>query len=126
MSEIISKYVTCPKCEQKSMTDFVCSMNTVSEPKFRDKIFDESFFKWKCAKCGFTSPLMHPLLYSDLKNRFMVYYIPNVDRSQIVDEKLEKEFADLSDIKKTRKILKIQIMREKSKTNRMQNVVMMI
>ena len=33
---------------------------------------------------------------------------------------------NLSDIKKTRKILKIQIMREKSKTNRMQNVVMMI
>lgn len=100
MSEIINKYVTCPKCQQKSAVDLMCSMNTESDPDVKEKIFDESFFRWKCKKCGFQTKLLHPLLYSDPKHRFMVYYIPNVERSHIVDEKLEKEFAELSDIRK--------------------------
>lgn len=100
MSELISKYVVCPKCRQSSSVDILCSMNTITDSRIRDKIFDESFFRFKCVKCGFTTKLLHPLLYNDLKNKFMIYYIPNVERSRIVDEKLEKEFGDLSDIKK--------------------------
>ena len=112
MSEVISKYVNCPKCEQRSMTDFICSVNTESHPDVREKIFNESFFRWKCVKCGFTTKLLHPLLYSDIKRKFMVYYIPNVDRSQIVDEELEKEFSDLTGIRK-RMVPTINAMKEK-------------
>lgn len=100
MSETINKYVVCPRCEQRSSMDIMCSMNTVTGSKYREKIFDESFFRWKCGKCGFTTRLLHPLLYNDLRNKFMIYFIPNVERSRIVDEKLEKEFGELSDIKK--------------------------
>ena len=89
MSEIISKYVNCPKCEQRSMIDFVCSVNTEEQPKTREAIFNESFFRWKCVKCGFS-----------------------VERSQIVDEKLEQEFEELNDIKK-RVVPSINAMKEK-------------
>ena len=112
MSEVISKYVNCPKCEQRSMTEFVCSVNTESDPIIRKKIFDESFFRWKCVKCGFTTKMLHPLLYSDIKRKFMIYYIPNVERSKIVDEKLEQEFSDLADIKR-RVVPNINAMKEK-------------
>ncbi len=100
MSELISKYIACPKCQQQSTVELLCSINTESEPDARELVFDEGFFKWKCKKCGFQSKLMHPLLYNDIKNKFMVYYIPKVERSRILDEKLEKEFAELSYIKK--------------------------
>lgn len=112
MSEVISKYVGCPKCEQKSMTEFVCSVNTENEPTIREKLFDESFFRWKCVKCGYTTKMLHPLLYSDIPHQFMVYYIPNVERSRIVDERLELEYADLSDIRK-RVVPSINAMKEK-------------
>ena len=112
MSEIINKYVTCPKCRQQSTSELMCSVNTESEPEIRESVFDESFFRWKCVKCGFQTKLLHPLLYNDIKNKFMVYYIPNVKRSQIVDEKLEKEFSDLSHIKK-RVVPSINSMKEK-------------
>ena len=112
MSEIISKYVNCPKCEQRSMIDFVCSVNTEEQPKTREAIFNESFFRWKCVKCGFSTKLLHPLHYSDIRRKFMVYYIPNVERSQIVDEKLEQEFEELNDIKK-RVVPSINAMKEK-------------
>lgn len=112
MSEIISKYVTCQKCHQQSTVDLMCSANSESEPGIRDRILDESFFRWKCPKCGFTTKLLHPLLYSDIKNKFMVYYIPKVERSQIADEKLEKEYAELSNIKK-RIVPEVNTMKEK-------------
>lgn len=30
----------------------------------------------------------------------MIYYIPNVDRRQLVDDRLEAEFPELTDVKK--------------------------
>lgn len=100
MSEVISKYVTCPKCAQQSTVELVCSVNTEEEQNIREQILNESFFRWKCKKCGFQTKLLHPLLYNDIKNKFMVYYIPKVERSRIADEKLEKEFSSLADIRK--------------------------
>lgn len=100
MSEVISKYVTCPKCAQQSTVELICSVNTEEEPQVRQQLLADEFFRWKCRKCGFQTKLLHPLLYNDLQNKFMVYYIPKVERSRIADEKLEKEFSELSDIKK--------------------------
>ena len=100
VSELISKYVVCPKCEQQSTAELICSINTVNDENAREKVLDEAFFRWKCKKCGFQTKLLHPLLYNDVENRFMIYYIPKVERKRIVDEKLEKEFSSLSDIRK--------------------------
>ena len=47
-----------------------------------------------------------------IKRKFMIYYIPNVERSKIVDEKLEQEFSDLADIKR-RVVPNINAMKEK-------------
>ena len=100
MAEIISKYVVCPKCKQQSATNLLLSGNTAEDTDLRAKIFDESLFRWKCKKCGFSSRYQHPLLYNDIEHKFMIYYIPNVERQKVADQKLETEFAELSDIRK--------------------------
>lgn len=112
MSEKIQKYVPCPKCMQQSSVELTCSVNTENDPDIRKVIMDETFFRWKCKKCGFQKNLLHPLLYNDVKNQFMVYYIPKVERRQISDEKLEQEFADLPYIKR-RVVPDINSMKEK-------------
>ncbi len=112
MSEKILRYVPCPKCSQQSECEIICSINPINEPKARQLIFDESIFRWKCPKCGFRTKMMHPLLYNDIENKFMVYYIPKVERRQLADEKTEKEFSELSYIKK-RVVPDINSMREK-------------
>ncbi len=112
MSEVVEKLVTCPKCAQKTSTRLECSANTENNKTIRTEIFDESFFRWKCKKCGFQTKLLHPLLYNDIANEFMVYLIPKVDRQQLIDQNLEEEFAELSHIQK-RIVPDVNTMKEK-------------
>ena len=100
MSEKIIKTVTCPKCSEKSDVKLICSANGKSVPNIKRTVLNDSFFKWKCPKCNFEKPLLHPFLYNDTENDFMVYYIPQTKKRFLADEKIEKEYADLSDIKK--------------------------
>ena len=87
MSETVTKSVICPKCRQQSATNILISANTVMEPDIRKAVLDESIFRWKCNKCGFST-------------RFMIYFIPQVERQKVVDQKLEAQYADLKDIRK--------------------------
>ncbi len=112
MAEKAEKIVTCPKCGERSTVNIIVSVNTKSDPWVRKKIMDESFFLWKCKKCGRNTKMLHPLLYSDIERQFMVYYIPKVSRSQIFDDNLESEFSDLSDVRK-RVVGSINAMKEK-------------
>ena len=112
MSELIRKNAVCPKCGQQSEVGVLCSINTESEKNALKKVLDDEFFKWECDKCGYQTMLLHPLLYNDIKKKFMVYYIPNVERSRISDEKLEKEFEELSDVRK-RLVPDINALKEK-------------
>ena len=100
MSEKILKTIICPKCSEKSETEIICSLNGKDVPDMKKSVLSDRFFKWKCPRCKFETQLLHPLLYNDMENGFMVYYIPNTKRDILVDEKIESEFSDLSDIKK--------------------------
>ena len=99
MSEKIMKTVICPKCSEKSDAEIICSVNEKDMPDMKKSVLSDRFFKWKCPRCSFETQLFHPLLYNDIENGFMIYYIPQTKRRILADEKIEKEFADL-DIKK--------------------------
>lgn len=100
MSETVNKSVVCPKCRQQTATNILISANTIEETDIRKSVFDESIFRWKCPKCGFTTRFQHPFLYNDIENKFMIYFIPQVERQKVVDQKLESQYSDLQDIKK--------------------------
>lgn len=100
MSEIVTKSVICPKCRQQSATNIIISANTVEEADLKKAVFDESIFRWKCKKCGFSTRFQHPFLYNDIEHKFMIYFIPQVERQKVVDQKLESQYSDLQDIRK--------------------------
>jgi len=100
MSEKILKTVECPKCSEKSDAEIICSVNEKYMPDMKKSVLSDRFFRWKCPRCSFETQLLHPLLYNDIENGFMVYYIPMTKRRVLADEKIEGEFSDLSDVKK--------------------------
>ncbi len=100
MSETVTKSVICPKCRQQSATNILISANTVEEPDIRSAVLNEEIFRWKCKKCGFSTRFQHPFLYNDIERKFMVYFIPQVGRQKVVDQKLEAQYSDLKDIRK--------------------------
>lgn len=100
MSGKVTKNIACPKCNETTQTEIYTSINAFNDPELREKALDESLFKWRCESCGHEARLTYPVLYNDMKNRFMVYLIPRIERFQLADRELEEEFDNLKNINK--------------------------
>lgn len=99
-SNIIKKRIVCPKCDEATETELYTSINVTNHRDLRTLAMNESLFKWTCKGCGHEAKLTYPVLYNDMKNRFMVYLIPKIDHFQLADKALEEQFKNLKHINK--------------------------
>ncbi|MCH5304163.1 MAG: CpXC domain-containing protein [Ruminococcus sp.] len=97
---IIKKRIVCPKCNETTEARLHTSINVTNQKDLREKTMNESLFKWKCSSCGYIARLTYPVLYNDMKNRFMIYLIPRIDHFQLADKELEENFKNLKHINK--------------------------
>ena len=100
MSNVISKEVSCPKCSHTSSAHLYISINATNDPGFRDDLLSGKLLDYTCPNCGFHGRYTYPLLYNDMKRRFMVYLIPEIDRFQLEDRTLENDYRNLKGIRK--------------------------
>ena len=96
----VVKAVVCPMCGELSKAIAYTSVNVTVNPELREQVLDGSLFAWKCPSCGYSARLTYPVLYNDMKNRFMVYLIPKIDRFQLCDKELEEQYNNLRNISK--------------------------
>lgn len=99
-SNIIKKRVVCPNCDSSTEATLYTSINVTNNKELRKQALDESLFKWKCKSCGHEARLTYPMLYNDMKKRFMIYLIPKIEHFQLADKALEEEFKTLKHINK--------------------------
>lgn len=100
MSNLESKVVVCSYCGELNKTEIYTSINPMQQPDIRNKVLSGDIFSFRCKKCGFVARLNYPLLYNDMKNRFMVYLIPKIERFQLCDKSLEQKYSNLTNINK--------------------------
>lgn len=100
MANTTAQNIVCPKCGFRVETKIYQGINVTAEPKLRESVLSEKLFRWKCPACRYEATLKHPLLYNDVKNKFMIYMIPNIVSEQLVDSKLEEEFPETSKVTK--------------------------
>ena len=101
MSDIMTiKAVVCPACGELGKAEIFTSVNVTKHPGLRDKVLGSGMFAWTCPSCGYNARLTYPILYNDMKNRFMVYFIPRVERFQLCDRELEEAYSSLRGISK--------------------------
>ena len=96
----VVKAVVCPMCGELSKAIAYTSVNVTVNPELREQVLDGSPFAWQCPSCGYSARLTYPVLYNDMKNRFMVYLIPKIDRFQLCDKELEEQYNNLRNISK--------------------------
>lgn len=96
----VTKAIVCPMCGELSKSEIYTSVNTTVNKNLRSRVLDGNLFAWSCPECGYHARLTYPILYNDMKNRFMVYLIPKVDRFQLCDKELEEKYGNLRNISK--------------------------
>lgn len=100
MPKTVIKEIICPQCNEVTEGKLYTSINATNNPHLRNEVLEEKIFDWTCHACGHQARLTYPLLYNDMKRRFMVYLIPDIDRFQLADNELEEEFKNLKGIRK--------------------------
>ena len=100
MSNVISKEVSCPKCSKSTSAHLYISINATNDPGFREDLLSGKLLDFTCPYCGYKGRFTYPLLYNDMKRRFMVYLIPDIDRFQLEDRSLEEDYRNLKGIRK--------------------------
>ncbi len=96
----VNKAIVCPICSNMSKAQIYTSVNVTVNRAMRDKVASGELFEWRCPECGHKAMLTYPVLYNDMKNRFMIYLIPKIDRFQLCDNELEEKYSNLRNISK--------------------------
>ena len=68
----VTKAVVCPMCGELSKAEIYTSVNPTIQKGIRGRVLDGELFSWICPSCNHSARLTYPILYNDMKNRFMV------------------------------------------------------
>ena len=96
----VNKAVVCPMCGELGKAEIYTNVNVTKHPDFRGRVLEGGLFAWRCPSCGYQARLTYPILYNDMKNRFMVYLIPKIDRFQLCDKELEEKYSNIRNVSK--------------------------
>lgn len=100
MAMVDIKQLHCPKCNATNHIHIYKHINSQEDSQLRDKILSGRLFDFYCPYCEYRARLYYPCLYNDVKNRFMVYFIPGTEKAHILDRAVEYEFENMPKITK--------------------------
>ncbi|MBQ7541573.1 MAG: CpXC domain-containing protein [Clostridia bacterium] len=75
MSMRQKKTITCPKCAH--VQDYVVwqSLNGDLDPEAKQQLLDGTLFRFECSKCGQKIMVNYGMLYHDMSNKAMVFFV---------------------------------------------------
>lgn len=94
------KTVNCPNCGGHNKVVIYQSINPAEDMSLRRDVLNDKLFTYSCVHCGYEARLCYPVLYNDVKKRFMVYFVPNCEKTLLTDRVLEKENVKIAPVKK--------------------------
>lgn len=100
MSLVINANIICKKCSKQSVNKLYASVNATVNKPLKKEIIKGSFFEWNCPCCGNKSVLIYPMLYHDVKKKYMIYLIPNKKRRYFDDVAIEEQYKGVDEINK--------------------------
>ena len=75
MSKTSEAKITCPKCGKESSFTVWESVNRMLDPDAAEAVIDGSLFDFQCPNCGYKTRFYYPMLYHDMENGVMVFFV---------------------------------------------------
>ena len=69
------KTIECPGCGKKSDVTVWQSLNGNLNSEAKEKLLNGNLFTFICPDCGYRAELDYQILYHDMKNHAMIYYV---------------------------------------------------
>lgn len=101
MSKVGKYNLTCPHCKNKFLGVLYETLNVTLDPISYDMVKSGEALSVKCPNCNNVINVNHPLLYNDMDNKFMVYYLPNslnMEESIKIIETIKNAYSMLDSI----------------------------
>ncbi len=97
------KEICCPNCLQLNKSKLYTSITMPDDRRLHKDILSSEIFKIGCTNCGENICISYPLVYTDLKRKFIICYKPDFDKSRLAYAYLEDTYKDLDHI--TRRVV---------------------
>lgn len=88
MSRFRKENITCPKCGKESEFIVWESINTMLDPKLKDQLMSGELLCFTCSDCGYKLRIDYSLLYHQMEDEIMIYYVANEEEIDKVSEML--------------------------------------
>lgn len=76
MSKYHIEKIKCPKCSKEKEAYLWDSINTVINPEMKEKVRTGEVFEWSCPDCGYQANLNYAMLYHQMEDQVLIYYVP--------------------------------------------------
>lgn len=83
MSKSAVTTFSCPRCTRSSQLTIWQSVNVSLDPELKNKLLSGELLLFVCPYCSYHQEVAYSLLYHDQNKKFMVWYIPADDSSQM-------------------------------------------
>jgi hypothetical protein len=87
MSKPSTTSIACGACGVEAPFVAWESLNATLDPDEKDALLRGDLTRFTCRQCGWSGPVVHPLLYHDMERQFMVWLIPSADPEHSADRR---------------------------------------
>lgn len=81
--------VVCPSCKKEFEIVFWDSINADLDPEAKAELLKGDLFNQACEHCGESGVVLYPVLYHDMSNKAMVYFVADINTVDSVREDIE-------------------------------------
>lgn len=89
--------IACLNCKKKSEFDFYGSINTLDDPKLKQRVKNFDLFKFICPYCGSEQFVGYSFLYHQMEDKLMIYCCQNDEEIASVRKLFDDDFATVTD-----------------------------
>ena len=93
MSMCEKEEIQCPVCGTTGEFEMWKSVNTVLNPEKKEELLSGALFQYICPHCGKSYNIDYPMLYHQMEDQIMIYYVVQEEDIQMVEEQFRGDFG---------------------------------